>query len=141
MNFVRLLRQLIATEIGFVVLAAGSGIWLSDTLPEQLQAYLSAQNGAAWSSADSFTALVFVPLAGLLGAGWIGLWKMKRWARAVYTTAWGLGLLTLPLLGPSVAHGLEYALGDVATLVAGMILSLIWFSPLAERFRQQLPGG
>jgi hypothetical protein len=140
MNLVRVLRLLIAAEIGFIVLATGAGVWSSDILPEQLQAYLSAESSHAWSSADSLKALIFVPILGLFVAGWIGLWTMKTWSRAVYTMGWGFGLLSLPLLGPSVTHRLEHTLGEIATLAAGMLLSLIWFSPLAERFRPTRPN-
>jgi hypothetical protein len=140
MNLVRILKLLIALEIGFIVLAIVAGIWLQDSLPDPLHQYLAAENNRELRSVDIWVTVFSLPVFGLLIASWIGLWKMRKWSRAAYTTAWGLSILAVPLLGPSVMHGFEYMLGDIANLVAGMILSMIWFSPLSSQFRPKLPN-
>ena len=139
MNLVRVLRLLITAEIAFVLIGVVAGVLLRDTLPALLQQYLALEADRAWSGLDFLKSVSYLVAFGLLIAGWIGLWKLKPWSRLVYTAAWILSVLVLPMVGPAVLHGVEYMLGDIATLAAGMTLALIWLSPLAVHFSPKPP--
>jgi hypothetical protein len=138
-HLVRVLRVLIAAEVSLVVVGGVAGINLRDSLPEMLQQYLALEYDSTWTALRSTKLAFYLVAFGLLVAGWIGLWKLKPWARCAYTTAWVLSVLIESMIGPSVMHAIAYTLSDLATLTAGMTLALIWFSPLAMHFGRKLP--
>jgi hypothetical protein len=134
MNLVRMLRILVAAEIGLVLANIASAFLLKDSLPEILQQYLMSEAARTSTAFDYLKSAIFLPAFVLLISGWIGLWKLKPWARFAYPLSWILSVLSVPMFGPAVMHGIEFMFDDLATLAAGMTLALIWFSPLALHF-------
>jgi hypothetical protein len=66
--------------------------------------------------------------------GFVGLFLLKRWGRAV---SLGITVLSFPvylLTGPTLSSPLEAMLTDASTLVWGACLALAYYSPVAARF-------
>ena len=88
-----------------------------------------------WLFADTRVLLaVALPLLAAFVAGLIGLFRFRRWGRALslYTTVAGLGLYLLS--GPTVQSPLENLFVELFTLLWGAILALSYWSPIASRF-------
>lgn len=76
-------------------------------------------------------------LVGII-VGWIGLWRLWRPARTIYTLSW--------ILGPTFAYlvlrlsdyqtPLEAFFSGFSSVAAGMILGLTYFSDLATHFKK-----
>jgi hypothetical protein len=70
----------------------------------------------------------------LMIAGYVGLFLLTRWGRAL---ALALTVLAFPLYlltGPTLSSPLESMLTDASNLVWGACLALAYFSPVATRF-------
>lgn len=98
---------------------------LAASTPDWLEANQAVEN---WVMA----ALVAVILAA--AAGYIGLWRLKRWGRTLTLWATALGYLVSPMLGPMVFGPWELMFYEMSTLMLGAILAIAYMSPAAERF-------
>jgi hypothetical protein len=78
--------------------------------------------------------LVFGALIIALVVSWIALWLLKPWARVLYTAVVIISLVFTLFLGPVVTSSLGAMLYAISTLASGLILGLVWFSELRERF-------
>src|SRR6267142_25006 len=107
MNLVRVLRLLIAAEISLVLIGMVAGVVLKGSLPEMLQQYLALEDDHTWTALNSIQIAFALAAFALLVSGWIGLWKLKPWSRPTYTAGWILSLFIVPMIGPSVMHGIE----------------------------------
>lgn len=104
-------------------------------LPEPLRKHVEQQMNADPPSEDlMLLALLSVTALGLLLVSVVGLWFFWRPARLLYT----LFLLALACAvaasGTVVESALTSVLAFMNTIIAGVILGLIFFSPLRERF-------
>lgn len=130
----RLFRALILAHIlGLCasVILSGFNYGVSRAL---IDAYL--QSEPSWLSHESTLATSFLLVAAaVVIVGYIGLWRFKRWGRAL--SLWGtvIGCLLTPIFGPSVSGGLSAAFYEISMLLLGAVLALAYASPVAERFR------
>ena len=84
--------------------------------------------------------LVLLSLVWLLAGravAWIGLFVFWGPARMWYLVTSLVGLAIVPFFGPYVETGLAYTLNSTVQLVSGMVLALIYYSPLKELYARK----
>lgn len=64
----------------------------------------------------------------------IGLFRFKNWAPIMAFTFTVIYLIAAPVLGTDISSGWEVLWSDLSFLLWGMILGLIYFSPVKEYF-------
>lgn len=74
-----------------------------------------------------------VVAVALVIAGYVGLFLLKRWGRALSLGITVLGLPLYLLTGPTLLSPLEAMLTDASTLVWGACLALAYYSSVAAR--------
>lgn len=131
---VRWMRGLILAEVacllaGSALIATGHGL-----SPELIAAHEAAT--PEWlEAADIWMSGTLLVIALVVTfAGYVGLWRLKRWGRSL--TLWSslLGLLFAPMLGPSVFAGWELAFYDASLMCLGAALALAYLSSAAACF-------
>ena len=131
---VRRFRALIAVEVGLTLASLIASVALRRTLPAPLQAYLQADDDAP-ARALAIAAAVGVALVmALMVTAWIGLWRFWKVAPPLLLASWiGVGAVTL-LAGPTVQTAAETVIYTAWSVVAGVLLSMSFFSELRGKF-------
>jgi hypothetical protein len=137
MTPVKMLRVLIVCEVALIVLTIAVDSATRGALPATLQSYLAEADAATPSATIIVAAVVGLITLVAVGVGWIGLWRLWRPARAIYTTALLTGLGAVLFIGPVVWSSAAGALDDLASICAGIILGLIYFSELRAHFERR----
>ncbi|BCW94144.1 MAG: hypothetical protein KatS3mg007_2038 [Thermoanaerobaculum sp.] len=124
------LRTLI---VGMIVLGSVSvvvSLVTESLLPDPLRAYAEAEWEANLTGRD----VVMLAVAILVIIAWfvscIGLFLFWRPARILYLITITAGLLLTPLYGPYVDAGWGTMFEDAAVILSGVILALVYLSPL-----------
>jgi len=78
--------------------------------------------------------ILAVPLLITLVAAWIGLFMSWKVAPALYLTASVGNVLLLLVAGPTVQTAVGSAVDTANSMIAGLILGLVYFSSLSSRF-------
>jgi hypothetical protein len=128
------LRTLIVAEVGLVVLSVVGSLLTEVLLPEPLQAYLETEFEGDLTTFEVAMLVAAVPLVILWLVSSIGLFFFWRPARLLYVVTMIFGMLATPFFGPYVDAGLGAMLEDAATIMSGVILALVYFSPVKELF-------
>jgi hypothetical protein len=86
--------------------------------------------------------MISLPLLFLSLGSIIGLYFFWRPARVMYVTAALLIVAVNAFTGPTVDAGYGESLDELSTLMAGAVIALAWFSPLAGVFDRKFrnPG-
>ena len=130
------LRLLIVVE---VLLGIGSLVayYLGEpSLPEALRTFEPEVFATAGVNALGVVLGILVLLLIALFIAWIGLFLFWRPARLIYLVVTVLALAVMPFFGPYVETGLSYTLTEATSIVAGIILALIYWSPLRDLFEK-----
>lgn len=130
-NYQRLLRIFILTDIFAMVGGVTAAVIFEGTLPEPLRTY------AATEELHPFLLIVALILLILLIAAWAGLWRNASWAPPVYAVMWVSCVVVVPFSGPYVGTGMEEMFDFVGTSAGGGILALV-FLAIQERRRPSL---
>ena len=122
------LRICVVLEWAFVGVAVALSFLLESSLPAPLRDWLAADAEAdlAPHEAALLVAMILAMVCVLVGS--IGLLFLKRWAAWLYLISVIIGYALFPFMGPSVAHGVADVVGDLATLLSGLIIGLAFFS-------------
>jgi hypothetical protein len=134
------LRVLIVGEIVFGVLSLVVSAFTQVTLPEPLREYLELEAQAPITKRDLFLLAFGVLLLVMVLISSIGLFVFWRPARLLYLIATVFGVVITPLLGPAVRTGWDTPLEETASITAGAILALVYFSPLRVLFEKRRTG-
>ncbi len=138
MNMKKVLHLLIIAEIVFASLGIIIDLYLEKTLPQEIQEYIVRSEMAEITYSQFFAVIFGVLLIILLIVAWIGLWKLWRPARRLYTLCWLCGLPIYLFLEPVVYYTpLGAIFSEICTLSAGMIFGAIYFSELKMTFMKQ----
>ena len=131
-----LFRLVLSLSLLSIIIAVIAGANLSNTLPASLQDYLYQLENEELSNLEStlwvlagLTILIITPL--LL----FGLWKFKPWARTLFLV---LTIITFPLyvfLGPVVMNPWEAMFNDIAILLEGGLIAMMFIGPVSEKFQ------
>ena len=73
-------------------------------------------------------------LIGLIVAGVIGLYLMRRWGRTLSLATTAAFPLVVPFAGPTLSSGLEGSLWEMASVLWGAVLAMAYYSPVAAGF-------
>ena len=126
-----LIAGLLTAIIGIV-----AGMTLIDTLPTILQEYLTHVENEEMSDNTAIMLLITaVTILILLIASTIGLWKFKNWARIIYIVITIVFLPLYPAMGPIVMNPWEAMFGDIALILEGVLIAMMFFSPIHEEFK------
>jgi di/tricarboxylate transporter len=106
-----------------------------DTLPEPLQKF-QEQDWKRGLSDERAELLFVVSYTGLLfmAVSMVGLFVLWRRARVLFTLYLLSIAVSVVLSGPIVQSELTSVLSFMDTIIAGLILGMIYFSPLREYF-------
>ncbi|MEZ5537059.1 MAG: hypothetical protein R3F02_15730 [Thiolinea sp.] len=130
-------RLLLLVTIVLVVLAGTSdNLWQNSV---QKQVFEYAYN--LESAVEVGESLVLVTLAFLAIlfsiTSIIGLMLFKNWARHLYLATLILSATSYPFQGVSIFSGLSQLFYDTSILLFGVILCLIYYSPVADYFQDE----
>jgi hypothetical protein len=126
----RFLRTLILIQIPIILADLVAGMSSARTLPEPLRSFRAG---------NDLSGLALVT-AGIFLITWLtanfGLYFIWRPARTLLLFSAMLNLLGALVSGPFVRTAWEDMFDDASVLVTGMILGLLYFSPLKELFEK-----
>lgn len=105
-----------------------------NSLPSELQSYLERVENAPLTNGEIVLAIVDVTFVVFVIVLTVGLFRFRGWAKALLPVSYLLGLVLIPVNGPYVESGWVSILFYSGSLVDGMILALVYFSPLKESF-------
>jgi hypothetical protein len=127
------LRILIVVEIGLGILGGVVSQLTASLLPESLRAFSEAEFQGERGLVMLRVAFPVIILS--LGSS-IGLFFFWRPSRVLYLISTVLWLLLSPFFGPHVDAGWGTAFEDAAMIVSGVILALVYFSPLKSFYER-----
>jgi hypothetical protein len=131
-----LLRTLIVAEIALGIISIVVSLVTESSLPEPLRAFLEVDSEADVTAQEMVLLAVAIPLIGLLLVSSIGLFFFWRPARILYLITMIVGLLLTPFFGPYVDAGWGTMFEDAAVIISGVILALVYFSPLKGSYEK-----
>jgi len=127
-------RILLVLRWLLVIASVVASFATENSLPPELQSYLERVENAPFANGEIVLAVVdgtFVVFAVVLT---VGLFRFRRWAKTLLPMSYILGLVLIPVNGPYVESGWVSMLFYLDSLVDGIILTLVYFSPLKESF-------
>jgi hypothetical protein len=130
------LRILIVVGIGLVILGVAVSLLTASLLPESLRAFWKAEIQGEMTARDLGMLRVTFPAIILWLGSSIGLFFFWRPSRILYLISIVLSLLLTPFSGPYVDAGWGTAFEDAAMIVSGVILALVYFSPLKSLYER-----
>jgi hypothetical protein len=137
MPLITYFRTLLALHVLLIVGELTSGQLTRAGLPEPLRNYLELHYKTPEKTVGTnLEALAWVSLFGmtLLLVSMIGLWVLWRPARMLFTTYLLCLAIAIVLSGPLVESSLTSVLAFMNTIISGLILGMIYFSPLRDHF-------
>jgi hypothetical protein len=137
MPLITYFRTLLALHVLLIAGELTSGRLTISGLPEPLRNYLELQyKNPEKTIGPNLEALSWVSLVGmgLLLTSMIGLWMLWRPARMFFTLYLLCLAVAVVLAGPVVESSLTSVLAFMNTIISGLILGMIYFSPLREHF-------
>jgi len=130
----RTLVWLVAADVFLAFSGIGVEMFFNWTLPAPLREYA---HGSGAFSLCQFGLLALWAMTSLSAiAAWVGLLNYWWFARRLYVISCAAWLTLILCSGPSVATPLSHMLHMLNALVGGMILGLVFFSDLSNRFER-----
>jgi hypothetical protein len=125
----KILRILIITEIVFTILEITFDIVFEKSLPPKFLEYIASTETVEISTNEAVGLIISVVLIVVTIVSWIGLWRLWRPAKLLYTLKCLLGPIIYLILEPVVYYTpLGAFFSEYAVLSAGAILSIIYFT-------------
>jgi len=103
-------------------------------LPAPLVTYLDSQLEADLSITDLLAFGLFLPVAAACIWNYIQLYRFKNSARPVAIALTVLGFSLLFFIGPFIESSLSRVLSDVATMIWGATLAMMYCEPFDRLF-------
>jgi hypothetical protein len=132
----RALRFLIVAEILLAIIGGVLTVFTTSLLPEELQVYEQAVAEADYTAREWVLLGVGIALLVLVLISSIGLFVFWRPARLLYLMTLIVGVLLAPFYGPYVDAGWGTLFEEVAMIISGVILALIYYSPLRDLYER-----
>lgn len=116
----------------------GATIFLTlKTLPLELQGYLETQGKVYLGNPIKIIFSVVNAVIGLVAV--VGLYRFKEWSRHLYIACYLVNLVSV-LNQPAVVMNVWVSLfGTLLNIHGGMVLALIYFSPVKDFYRPTMP--
>jgi len=128
------LKVLLCMEALFVICNAALVIFGDSLLPEQLRAYEASVANAPQTLMGLIVVVVGMVLIATALTATIGLFLTWRPSRALYLWTRIALVVLSPLNGPNVESGWADLFDGTATLVAGVIIGMLYYSQLRELY-------
>lgn len=114
-------------------------IW-PDPMIDQAYEYIIELETDAEPEESAFIAVAAVGLVAGIAAivSFVGLLLFKSWARHVYLAGFVAAFSLYPYIGLAVYSGVAQILYDLSMVLSGVILSLAYYSPVAEYFEEKI---
>ena len=131
-------RVLLTLSIAALVASTVAGVLDSWLLPQPLLDYEQAQHGVRPKFGEIVISLLGIP--GLITriVALVGLYRFWPPARLLSVVAWVYMLVWMSVSpGPVLSNTVTGAFSECSTLLVGMVLALIYFSPAAEWFQKK----
>jgi hypothetical protein len=125
------LRFLLVTLFGLIVLSIGLAFVADKLLPEALADWIHQENAGDFSFGDILGLLFWGAGLFLFFVSMVGLFCYQRWASwlmAVVVAVFSLQLLTSPTVEP----GILSLLGSLSDVVTGLVLGAAFFTSALE---------
>ncbi|WP_434937637.1 hypothetical protein ACRWQN_10590 [Shewanella sp. HL-SH8] len=136
MQTTSLFRVILISGLIVAIIGIVAGVSLSDTLPLILQDYLLQTENEELSSMEFILFLILAPvLLVLLPISTIGLWKFKSWARTLYVVISVAFIPLYPVIGPVVMNGWEAMFSDVALMLEGVLIAMMFTGEISKKFK------
>ena len=132
----RLLRALIIAEILVGIISIVVSLATEFLLPEPLKTFVDREGEGRLTTREIVMLVAAIPLINLLLLSSIGLFFFWRPARILYLIAMGYGLVLTPFFGPYVDAGWGTILEEIAVIISGVILALVYWSPLKQLYEK-----
>ena len=134
-------RWLITASIVASILGIMTDFIMEASLPESLRDYLNAQSEADLTTRDAIVAVVSLLFLVAWVVAIIGLYCFWQFARPLMVIVLIGSIIISVVIGPTVQSGLTTAFAVVDTLLSGMILALIYTTPVRTWFEKPEVNG
>ncbi|HWN93509.1 MAG TPA: hypothetical protein VNT99_00630 [Methylomirabilota bacterium] len=131
-----LLRFLIIANLALAIMIIVVDLVSASSLPEPLRAYRQAELESGITGRDLVLLKLAIPLLIVMLLSNIGLLVFWRPARPLYLVTLVAGSAWTPFAGPYVASGWSQSLQDTSLIVMGVVLALIYWSPLKDLYEK-----
>lgn len=128
-------RILVTLSIVTATIYAVISLLGESLLPWPIREYNQMQAMAGFKASDWLFLVFACQFVIISVVAFVGLYRFSPWARSLTVAVWLIGLLGTPFSGPMVEPALAVAFYDCSSVLFGMIIALIYFSPVAFWFR------
>ena len=132
-------RAAVALSIALGFLGGIASLFFESTLPPPLREYLEREQNAEVTAMDFVLLLIWIPLLVAVIASYVGMLRFARWSRPLALATSALGVVALPLFGPTVEPGTTTALFHLASMVFGALVAVAYCSPTAAAWFGDAP--
>ena len=129
MDAEKVLKNLITANFVMLGIIIAMGLAGYTTLPTALEEY-----SLALVDEYAFGYILVLPLLVAYIAALILIYKLKPVGRTLFLWISIISVFMYFFTGPMITDELTLILGDVSSLLDGVILGIIYFSPLKEKF-------
>jgi hypothetical protein len=103
-------------------------------LPTELKTYLENQKNAPISTSDNILLWIDITLLVFTIAISIALFLFKSWARKLFIIGYIISVLLIPTRPVYIDTGWTHLIFNLGNIIGGMILALVYFSPVSRLF-------
>jgi hypothetical protein len=141
MSLTAIFRLALIASLVISIVGSAVDFVFPSLLPAPLQEYLKANWNAELEKGlnpwDLVILIIGIPFLLLTIASYIGLFLWKNWARQLCLILAIIGCLMMPFLGAQVYSALAFTLYSISSIIGGLILGMLYFSPIAEKFARK----
>ncbi|EEF59908.1 hypothetical protein [Pedosphaera parvula] len=131
-------RVLLTLSIAALVTSTVAGVFDSWLLPPSLLDYQQAQHGVHPKAGELVISFLGIPGLIIALVALVGLYRFWPSARWLSVAAWVYMLIWMCFSpGPILSNAVAGAFSQCSTLLVGMVLAIIYFSPAAEWFQRK----
>ena len=105
--------------------------WLESSLPPAIQKYLAAEFERESTQVEDVVLIVALVIIIFHLVSIFAIFREKSWAKNQFTYSFIGIFLVGPFFGVYIDHALSAAIGGVSTVIAGVIISLFFFTSSA----------
>jgi hypothetical protein len=134
MNYRNLFRVLVLLSLVLAVMSATCDFIFPNELVEKLFDYYFELKPMDIEVNPIDIGLLVLMLVLLLAA-LSGLLLFKNWGRIAFVLCGGVGFLIIMMNGPYITSGLSGVLYDLSNIASGMVLAMMYLSPVSEEFK------
>jgi hypothetical protein len=125
-------RAAVVLSMALAIVALVLALARESTLPPSLREYLEQQRSREATAADWALVLATIPLSAGGFVSFVGMLRFRTWSRPLAIAVSGLGVVGLPLFGPTVEPGLATALYHLSSMSFGAVVATSYFSPVVR---------